>query len=126
MNRQKDSTQNDILEEIENYKKKVMRLKMQRQRLQKKKRDRVLVVYTEFVRGILSSGSLNIEQVGEWKKLRDQYQITEKEHTMVLQQFGFKNDDDLDRIKTYVFVEGDDGEQDLGLRNRRLQLQLLR
>merc|ERR1719481_1288251 len=82
-----------------------MRLKMQRQRLQKKKRDRVLVVYTEFVRGILSSGSLNIEQVGEWKKLRDRYAITEREHTMTLQQFGFKNDDDLDRIKTYVFVQ---------------------
>jgi len=125
MNRQKNPSQNgcsDILNEIGNYKKKTMELKMQRERLQKKQRERVLIVYTEFVRGILSSGSLNIEQVGEWKTLRDQHGITEKEHTMILQQFGFKNDDDLDRIKTYVFVEGDGGdgeEQDLALKESK-------
>merc|ERR1711972_156534 len=65
------------------------------------------MIYGEFVRGVLSSGTLNIEEVEEWKKERSRSGITEQEHLRILKKFGFKSDDDLDRIKTYISTDID-------------------
>ena len=110
----------DILAEITKYKEQAVALRVRRETLYRNQRALMMVGYEHFVRGILGSGSLNIEKVGEWKKYRDRQGITEREHLVTLKQFGFKSDDDLDRIKTYVFMaEGDGDGQDLALKESK-------
>lgn len=99
----------EILREVEKYKQQVADLKMKRKKMEEEvKRIRLknkLELYENYVNGMLSGNSLNVEQISEWKKYRNINNITENEHNLILNKFGYKNDDDLDKIKTYIMVE---------------------
>merc|ERR1712176_705008 len=106
---------NEILMEIEKFKKMANALKMHRQKLAEKISQNTLnhklTLYENYVNGILSAKTLNVEQVSEWKKYRNKHNITDKQHNMILNKFGYKNDDELDAIKTYIFFEPDNNNK---------------
>ena len=101
----------EILREVEKYKQQVADLKMKRRKMEEEvKRIRLknkLELYENYVNGMLSGNSLNVEQISEWKKYRNINNITDNEHNLILNKFGYKDDDDLDKIKTYIMVDHD-------------------
>ena len=91
-----------IYREIQSYKDTIIELKSKKRALEEKVNEHKLALYEHFVSGLLTNNSLNIEQMSEWKKYRQCHQIDENEHILVLNRFGFADDDALDKIKNYV------------------------
>eukprot|EP01084_Bolivina_argentea_P194686 334077_1 len=91
-----------LINEINSHKQKLFQLKQKKLQYENKLNEYKLELYTHFVSGILSNNKLNISQITQWKKYRKNNNISENEHILILNKFGYKSDDDLDKIKTYI------------------------
>eukprot|EP01084_Bolivina_argentea_P241721 405704_1 len=100
----------DIFKEIGKLQMLAAQLKAQRQELEEKLNENImtkkLILYENYVKGILSGQTLNVEKITQWKKYRNIHSISDAEHLKILNELGYENEDALDQIKTYVRVDG--------------------
>jgi len=101
-----------IIAQIDAYKQMALRLRSERERMQRIKEDIQVTSYEYFVRGLLAGKRLNAEQMLQWNGYRKRHAITQQQHSLVLHRCGYADEQALEALKTYVSGGVDDQEDD--------------